>query len=165
MPCAQIAMTSLRRLHVTFFFKHVIVNISSGLTRLIRRKCSLNRSKCVGTNHVILNPHFCCYINVTTRGAGLSPRDIHCFCLTTSFTYDTEERGRVSRTFQDWTFTCDVLFRKREDLQNRIRALESPEDTIHIIGRRHRSSLQCFTSTILVANFDRMGLDFRTHSS
>ena len=139
-------MTSLRRLHFTFFFKHAIVNISSDLTCLIRRKCSLNRSKCVGTNHVIVYPVFCYYINVTTRGAGLSPRDIHCFCLTTSFTYDTEERGRVSRMFQQWSFTRDVVFRKREDLQNSNRAPDSPEDTRHIIGRQHRSSLQCNVS-------------------
>ena len=52
MHCAQIAMTSLRPLHVTFFLKHAIVNISSGLTRFIRRKCSLNISKCIRTNHV-----------------------------------------------------------------------------------------------------------------
>ena len=51
MPCAQIAMTSLRRLHFTFFFKHAIVNISSVF---IRRKCSLNISKCVCTNNIIV---------------------------------------------------------------------------------------------------------------
>ena len=157
-------MTSLRRLHFTFFFKHAIVNISSSLTRLIRRKCSLNRSKCVGTNNVIVYPRCCYYIHLTPCGAGLSPRDIHCFCLTTSFTYDTEDRGRVSRTFQDWTFTRDV-FRKREDLQNSNRAPESSEDTRHIIDRQHRSSLQCFTSTTFGANLDGMGRDFRTRSS
>ena len=43
-----------------------------------------------------------------------------------------EERGRVSRTFQDWTFARDVLFRKREDLQNSNRVPESPEDTRHV---------------------------------
>ena len=101
------------------------------MTRLTRRKCSLNRSRCIGTNHVIVYPRLCYYINLTTCGAGLSPRDIHCFCLTTSFTYDIEERGRVSRTFQDWTLIRDVLFRKREELQNSNRALESPEDTRH----------------------------------
>ena len=155
-------MTSLRRLHFTFFLIHSIVNISSSLTRLIRRKCSLNRSKCIGTNHVIVYPRCCYYINLPTRGAGLSPRDIHCFCLTTSFTYDIEERERVSSNVSELDFH---LFRKREDLQNSNRAPESPEDTRHIIGRPHRSSLQCFTSTTLVANLDGMGRDFRTRSS
>ena len=110
------------------FSKHASVNISSGSTRLIRRKCSLIRSKCVRTNHMIVYSRFCFYINLTPRGAGLSPRDINCFCLIASFTYDIEERGRVSRTFPDWIFTRDVLFRKREDLQNFNRAPESPED-------------------------------------
>ena len=78
-----------------------------------------------------MHPRCCYYINVTPCGAGRSSRDIHCFCLTTSFTYDIEERGRVSRPFQNWTFTRDVLFTKREDLQNSNRAPESPEDTRH----------------------------------
>ena len=83
-------------MHFSFFFKHAIVNISSGFIRLIRQKCSLNRSKCVGSNYVIFFIPFCCYINLTTCSAGLSPRDVHCFCLTTSFTYAIENRGRVS---------------------------------------------------------------------
>ena len=106
-------MTSLRRLHFTFFFKHAIVNISSGLTRLIRRKCSLNRSKCVGINHVIVYPRCCYYINLITCGAGLSPRDIHCLCLTTSFTYDIEERGRVSANVSRLDFHSERLSEAR----------------------------------------------------
>ena len=94
------------------FLIHAIVNISSGSTRLIRRKCSLNRSKCIGTNHVIVYPRFCYYINLTIiyyRGAGLSPRDIHCFCLTTSFTYDIEERGCVSANVSGLDFHSGSL--------------------------------------------------------
>ena len=106
-------------------------------------------------------PRCCYYINVTPRGAGLSPRDIHCFRLTTSFTYVIEEGGRVSSNVSgvDCTFTREVLFRKREDLQKRNRAPGSTEDTRRIVGRQHQSSLQCFSSTTLVANWDGAGCD------
>ena len=86
--------------------------IYSGLTRLIRRKCSLNRSKCVRTNQVIVYPRFCYYINLITCGAGLSPRDMHCLCLTTSLPTTLKSADVFQRTFQDWISTRDILFRK-----------------------------------------------------
>ena len=163
-PCTQIAMTSFRLLHFTFFFKHVIVNISSGSTRLIRRKCSLNRSKCVGNNHLIVYPR-CCY-NYKCDPMKCGTHHVT-FIVSAWRPNDIEEGGRVSSNVShvDCTFTRDVLFRNREDLQNRNLAPGSTEDTRHIIGRQHRSSLQCFTSTTLVANLDGMKRGFRTRSS
>ena len=108
--------------------------------------CSLNRSKCVGNNHLTVYPSCCCYINVTPMRCG-SLTTWHSLFLPNDQFYVRHRRGRTCFIER---IRCGLHFHSGHLVSEARRPAE--QESGSWINRRHKTEVWS-TSSIFTPIF------------